>query len=96
MIGKEERKIQLVFERGSIISRDQFAVAQDDKLPVPPGQGRGFAERQYSFDLFTYDRLRVVTTELRRLVSEGRPVELCLGPSVILGNHRVEKALRWV
>jgi len=33
---------------------------------------------------------------LRRLVAEGRPVELGLGPTVILGNHQVEKVLRWV
>ena len=40
--------------------------------------------------------LKAQATELRRLVSEGRPVEICLGPTAILGNHQLEKALRWV
>jgi hypothetical protein len=47
-------------------------------------------------NLTTYDRLRVVTTELRRLVSEGRVVELRLGPGVTLSRQEIIKVLRWV
>jgi hypothetical protein len=49
-----------------------------------------------SINLKTYDRLRVVTTELRRLVAEGRDVELRLSPKVTLKRQEVVKALRWV
>jgi hypothetical protein len=38
----------------------------------------------------------VLTTELRRLVSEERYIELCPGPTVILGHKELGKALRWV
>jgi hypothetical protein len=44
----------------------------------------------------TYDRLRVLTTELRRLLSENRSVELSLRPTVILRNEELKKALQWV
>jgi hypothetical protein len=44
----------------------------------------------------TYDRLRILTTELRRLISENRNIELRLGPMVTLGYEELKKALRWV
>jgi hypothetical protein len=57
---------------------------------------RSFHRRQKHLSLITYDRLRILTTELRRLISENRPIELCLGPTVTLGNDNLKKALRWV
>ena len=89
-----EYKKQLVFENGSVLK--QADVKASERIPVPPGFGKSFRLRQSNIDLLTYDRLRVATTELRRLVSEGREIELRLGPRVTLGRQQVMKALRWV
>jgi DNA polymerase-3 subunit epsilon len=51
---------------------------------------------QRLFDIAAYDRLRVLTTEIRRLVDEGRDVELSLGPEVRLDRGRLAKMLPWV
>ncbi len=84
----------LLFYQGAVVCSKIINVEQ--RAPVPEGHATPFHQRRQNIDLNTYDRLRVVTTELRRLVSEGRPVEICLRPTTILGNHQLEKALRWV
>jgi hypothetical protein len=38
----------------------------------------------------------VVTTELRRLVGEGRKIELRLNPTSILSGRQLAKLLPWV
>jgi len=65
-------------------------------VPVPPGHGRPFSERQRCFDLPTYDRMRVLTTEIRRLIAGERSVELRLGPGSTLGYEKLVRLLRWV
>jgi hypothetical protein len=65
-------------------------------MPLPPRFDRSFPARQKHLSLMTYDRLRVLTTELRRLLSENRSVELSLRPTVILRNEELKKALQWV
>jgi DNA polymerase-3 subunit epsilon len=67
-----------------------------EEIPVPPGFGRSFQRRQNHLSLVTYDRLRVLTTELRRLISEKRPMALRLGTNVTLGKDELKRALRWV
>ena len=66
------------------------------ETPLSAGCAKSIRERQKIFDLTTYDRLRVVTTELRRLVCEGRIIELRLGPVAILCNRQLAKLLPWV
>jgi hypothetical protein len=53
-------------------------------------------ERLRCFDAATYDRLRVLTTELRRLVAEGKELELRLGPYVTLDRVALARRLFWV
>ncbi|MBT8357678.1 MAG: hypothetical protein HKO79_12725, partial [Desulfobacterales bacterium] len=84
----------VVFKNGSVHKRDYVKTGQ--KAPTPPGYKKSFLARQKDMTLTTYDRLRVVTTELRRLVSEGRTVELRLGPGVTLAHREIIKVLRWV
>jgi DNA polymerase-3 subunit epsilon len=84
----------IVLESGAVIKRDALPAAE--RVPVPPRFDRSFHGRQKHLSLMTYDRLRVLTTELRRLISEDRPVELSLRPTVTLGNEQLEQALRWV
>jgi DNA polymerase-3 subunit epsilon len=89
-----EYKKRIIFENGSVLKRDDVKATETN--PVPPGFYKSFRVRQSNIDLITYDRLRVVTTELRRLISEGRKIELRLSPRVTLDGQKVMKALRWV
>jgi hypothetical protein len=52
--------------------------------------------RQKIFDLTTYERLRVVTTELRRLVATGRNLEIRLRPNATLSRRQLARILPWV
>jgi hypothetical protein len=84
----------IVLEGGSVIQRDTIENAEE--VPVPARYDRSFHRRQKHLSLITYDRLRILTTELRRLISENRHIELRLGPTVTLGNDELKKASRWV
>jgi DNA polymerase-3 subunit epsilon len=64
--------------------------------PIPPGHDRPAAERREAFTLAAYDRLRVLTTELKRVVGAGAPVTLRLGAGPALGGARLASALSWV
>jgi DNA polymerase-3 subunit epsilon len=54
------------------------------------------AQRQQMFDLSTYERLRVLTTEMRRLMAEGRQIEIRLDPTAVLGQKQLFRILPWV
>jgi DNA polymerase-3 subunit epsilon len=84
----------IILEGGAVCHREDIAAG--DEIPVPPGYGKSFRTRQMSFDLMTYDRLRVLTTELRRIISEDRGIELRLSPKSILGIRGLAGVLRWV
>jgi DNA polymerase-3 subunit epsilon len=89
-----QKKNRVAFEKGAVAEQGQ--VNQGVKSMPPPGHINSFRVRQNNIDLITYDRMRVVTTELRRILSEGRDMELCLRPEVTLGPQELIKALRWV
>jgi hypothetical protein len=78
-------EIALVIERGQIRSRRE-------RFPFC----KGFDERRRAFDLDTYDRLTVLTKEIRRLVSENRPLRLHVGPSTTLTIDQLRARLRWI
>jgi hypothetical protein len=54
------------------------------------------AERRADFDIAALDRLRVLGTELRRLLGEAAAVELRLGPGSSLDRSRLARVLAWV
>lgn len=87
-------KMILIIEKGSICRREKVKIGT--RTPTPPGCATSFRSRQKNIDLITYDRLRVLSTELRRLVSEDRDIELRLGPRVTLNRPEVTKLLRWI
>ena len=64
--------------------------------PIPPGYGRPVAARREAFTLGSFDRLRVLTTELKRLIAAGAPVALRLGVGPPLNEARLASALWWV
>jgi len=59
---------------------------------APP---RPFRERQQSFDAATYDRLRVVATELRRIHDDGGEIALRTGEHVFAGA-RAARLVKWI
>ena len=60
------------------------------------GFGRTYLERQKNLDLAAFDRMRILTTEIKRLLGEERSVEVCLGPDTILKEEQLQRILQWV
>jgi DNA polymerase-3 subunit epsilon len=84
----------LVIEGGEIaLSAD---ADPDAPPPIPPGYGRPVIARCELFTVASFDRLRVLTTELKRLVATGAPVAVRFGPAPALVNARLATALWWV
>jgi hypothetical protein len=72
------------------------AVDANATPPIPPGYRRPVAARRDAFTLASFDRLRVLTTELKRLIAAGAPVALRLGVGPALDESRLASALWWV
>src|ERR687897_622196 len=67
----------IVIENGEVVlSR---TVDADATSPIPPGYRRPVAARREAFTLASFDRVRVLTTELKRLVAADTSVALRLG-----------------
>jgi DNA polymerase-3 subunit epsilon len=84
----------LLIENGLVSRRAQLPMAEPP--PAPRQHDRPMPERRHIFDLATYERLRVVTTELRRLVVEGRDVEIRIKPTAVLNRRHLAALLPWV
>jgi len=84
----------LVIEAGEVAL--SAAVDANAAPPIPPGYRRPVAARREAFTLASFDRLRVLTTELKRLVAAGTPVALRLGAGPTLDESRLASALWWV
>ncbi|HEV8363391.1 MAG TPA: GIY-YIG nuclease family protein, partial [Gemmatimonadaceae bacterium] len=84
----------MVIERGEIVlSTDARA---DGTPPIPPGYQRPVMARRELFTVACFDRLRVLTTELKRLAAAGTPVSLRFGSGPALADARLAAALWWV
>ena len=90
--GRERRL--LILENGLV--RAACTLAHGEVCPIPPGHGRSRQERLQTFDRATYDRLRVLTTELRRLITQARHVEVHLGPGRMLGPSRLALVFNYI
>ncbi len=100
----------LELRRGSWLRRlSNAAIAYDDgvvrTLVLRGGRVRSrrdgvalesFEPAEPTFDIATYDRLRVVTTELRRVVAEGRAVHIRFAGRRTLNPDAVARMLPWV
>jgi DNA polymerase III subunit epsilon len=64
----------IVIEKGEMVVNGD--IDADATLPIPPGYARPVAARHEAFTLACFDRLRVLTTELKRLVAAGAAVAL--------------------
>jgi DNA polymerase-3 subunit epsilon len=90
----DHRKIVLRFENGTVAHREELP--GQAPIPLSAGYAKRIADRQKIFDLTIYERLRVVTTELRRLVTAGREVEIRLRPNATLSRRQLARVLPWV
>jgi hypothetical protein len=84
----------LVIENGEIVVR--AAVDAGTTPQIPPGAHRPTAARRAAFTVARFDRLRVLTTELKRLVAAGDLVALRLGAAPALAGARLARVLSWV
>jgi DNA polymerase III subunit epsilon len=89
-----DRARLIVIEHGEIITRAW--VDPDTPPPVPPGHARRRDARHEGFTVARFDRLRVLMTELKRLLAEGAPVALRVGERPALTGARLAAALSWV
>jgi len=92
--GAEEDKNVLLFENGTIQSNNSDPLSKISE--IPPGHQKTLNQRQANFDIATYDRMRIVTTEMRRIIQEGRDIELTFHPGSILNKQQLEKILKWI
>ena len=91
---RQDSIMGLSISGGEIV--DQYELDTFEVPPVPPSYKRDVSIRKESIDLGTYDRLRVLMTELRRLTTTGRTVCLRLGKRGLLKEKCLAKALRQV
>ncbi|MCA9710529.1 MAG: GIY-YIG nuclease family protein [Myxococcales bacterium] len=78
----------LVLDRGAVVHRGDLEPGAPPPAPPPP--------RDPALDWAGFDRLRVLTTEIRRLVTEGREVHLWCSPRRRLEGERLARALAWI
>jgi hypothetical protein len=84
----------LIFKAGQIWQRGYWE--QRREPPLPPGYKMPLQARRLNLDLMTYDRLRVTTSEIRRLLANGKDVQVRLGPKVRLQRAQLRKVLQWI
>ena len=84
----------IVIENSELV----LSTAVDANLtpPIPPGYRRPVAARREAFTVASFDRLRVLTTELKRLCAAGAPVALRLGVGPPFEEARLASALWWL
>ncbi len=92
--GAESRQNLVILRAAQMSARSELR--GDDPLPRPPGGAIAWRDRQRHLDLAAYDRLRVLTTEMRRILAEERTLRLRLGRNAVLGEGRLRRLLKWV
>lgn len=65
-------------------------------LSPPPGWDRPVSDRKRSFSVATYDRMRIITTELRRLASDNRRIMICVSPHSVITEKHLDTILPWI
>lgn len=69
-------------------------LGKSDPFRPPPARKVDHLARRQDIDVTTYDRLRVITTELRRLLTEERSIEIWIGSRVRLQNIQLSRVLQ--
>lgn len=93
--GSEKKQKNLViFQKGQPFYHSPIPISEP--IPTPPGCGKSRLEKQRNFDLFTYDRMRIVNTEIRRILKEDRIVELSFNKESVYHSEQLKKILQWI
>lgn len=83
----------LEVRRGAIVQARDLAL--DERAP-PLTAYRPFAERMLDFDRSEYDRLRTLTTEVKRILRDGGTVSVRVGREKWLRHQTLDALLMWV
>ncbi|MFW6254005.1 MAG: GIY-YIG nuclease family protein [Chitinivibrionales bacterium] len=94
--GDRTRLHSLSFRKGHLHGSDIFNEPFTFYKYVPLKWQRSLQSRRGCLDVMTFDRLRVATSEIRRILAEGREVTIVLGPDVVLNSSRIEEILFWL
>ena len=92
--GAESRQNLVILRAAQMSARSELRGG--DPLPLPPGCAIAWRDRQRHLDLAAYDRLRVLTTEMRRILAKERTLRLRLGRNAVLGEGRLRRLLKWL
>ncbi|OFW11827.1 MAG: hypothetical protein A3H96_27270 [Acidobacteria bacterium RIFCSPLOWO2_02_FULL_67_36] len=84
----------LIIDNGEIAFRG--AAGANMTPPIPAGHRRPIASRHQAFTIARFDRLRVLTTELKRLVAAEASVAVRFDVAPPLADARLASALSWV
>jgi hypothetical protein len=90
----KKHRYLLVFEKGKIVHRQHLSRAED--IGTPPGYNKKFQVRQRCFTLETFDRVRVLSTEMRMVLNSGHWLAVRFGPQILLERTALERIFRWV
>ena len=92
--GADGRQNLIILRAAQINARCELR--GDAPLPRPPGGAIAWRDRQRHLDLAAYDRMRVLTTEMRRILAQERTLRLRLGRNVVLGDRQLRQLLKWL
>ena len=84
----------LVLARGEVLERHELA-SMDALTALPPRVLPTRRERQACFDATSYDRMRILTTELNRVLGDGGSAAIRFGTRTLTPT-RTSQLLRWV
>ena len=76
--------------------RDACTLSPQPASPVPDFYPRSHAARHQSFTITRFERLRVLTTELKPLVAKENPVCVRLAQRAALSGERLARLLGWL
>ena len=92
--GNGEMRVSLVLESGRIAHREM--ISNNSEIPIPSGYATSTNQRRRNLDQSVLDRLRVLTTELRRLSKAGCNLEIRLSPTSTLNAAKLARLFVWV
>jgi DNA polymerase-3 subunit epsilon len=90
----DRNQVLLVLQSGVVVHRETLLPTSG--IPVPPAYDTSSLERLKQLDAVVIDRLRVLTTELRRLVGAGSDIRVKLSPTSTLEPEQLARLLQWV
>lgn len=74
----------------------RFTPSADHPLPIPPRGREPLPTRRRNFDLAALDRMRILSSELRRVVQNGQPARVRLNEAQELDGPRLRRLLALV